>query len=148
MFILLCSASVCFSQSDSLTVSDDDLQRYMVTMDSVNHMKEALLREITAMVKHQPDMTNARYNTLSKIVDNPEQLKEAKATPQEIAFIKSVQARKEAGTAAITETFQAMAKDYVGATIYNRIKQGLATDETLKARYAALMAARDNKGSE
>lgn len=116
-------------------ISDEELEKYAVTMDSVEDMKASLLEDITEMVEKNEKMTNARYNDLSKIIDDEAALKEAKATPEEIAFIKDVAAKKEEGTKKIQETFQTMAKDYVGASSYNKIKDALKTNPELKKRY-------------
>ena len=62
-------------------------------------------------------------------------MKEAKATPEEVAFIKEVAAKKEEGTKKIQETFQSMAKEYIGASSYNKIKDALKTNPELKKRY-------------
>jgi hypothetical protein len=123
------------AQTESAEITDDQLEKYAVTMDSVNDMKASLLKDIEAMVKENEKMTNARYNELSKIADDPAALAKAKATPEEIAFIKEVAAKKEEGTAKIQETFQSMAKEYVGASDYNKIKKALATDPELQKRY-------------
>ena len=123
------------AQTESAEITDDQLEKYAVTMDSVNDMKASLLKDIEAMVKDNEKMTNARYNELSKIADDPAALAKAKATPEEIAFIKEVAAKKEEGTAKIQETFQSMAKEYVGASDYNKIKKALATDPELQKRY-------------
>lgn len=130
------------AQSDAATqeqVTDEELEKYAVTMDSINDMKQSLLEEITDMVKSNESITNARYNELSKIADDEAALAEAKATPEEIAFIKEVAAKKEEGTARIQETFQSMAKDYVGATSYNKIKKALESDDEVKKRYETFM---------
>lgn len=130
------------AQSDAATqeqVTDEELEKYAVTMDSINDMKQSLLEEITEMVKSNESITNARYNELSKIADDEAALAEAKATPEEIAFIKEVAAKKEEGTARIQETFQSMAKDYVGATSYNKIKKALESDDEVKKRYETFM---------
>lgn len=130
------------AQSDAATqeqVTDEELEKYAVTMDSINDMKESLLEEITEMVKGNDAITNARYNELSKIIDDEAALTEAKATPEEIAFIKEVAAKKEEGTTKIQETFQTMAKDYVGASSYNKVKKALASDEQVKKRYETFM---------
>ena len=123
------------AQAESAEITDDELEKYAVTMDSVNDMKATLLKDIEAMVKDNEKMTNARYNELSKIVDDEAALAKAKATPAEIAFMKEVAAKKEEGTAKIQETFQSMAKEYVGASDYNKIKKALATDPELQKRY-------------
>ena len=122
------------AQIESAEITDEQLEKYAVTMDSINDMKTSLLKDIEAMVKDNEKMTNARYNELSKIVDDEAALAKAKATPEEIAFIKEVAAKKEEGTARIQETFQSMAKEYVGASDYNKIKKALATDPELQKR--------------
>lgn len=116
-------------------ITDEELEKYAVTMDSVEDMKASLLEDITEMVESNEKMTNARYNDLSKIIDDEAALKEAKATPEEVAFIKDVVAKKEEGTKKIQETFQTMAKEYVGASSYNKIKDQLKTNPDLKKRY-------------
>jgi len=123
------------AQTESAEITDDELEKYAVTMDSVNDMKATLLKDIEAMVKDNEKMTNARYNELAKIVDDEAALAKAKATPAEIAFMKEVATKKEEGTAKIQETFQSMAKEYVGASAYNKIKKALATDPELQKRY-------------
>jgi hypothetical protein len=116
-------------------ITDEELEKYAVTMDSVEDMKASLLEDITEMVEANEKMTNARYNDLSKIIDDEAALKEAKATPEEIAFLNEVAAKKEEGTKKIQETFQTMAKEFVGASSYNKIKDELKTNPELKKRY-------------
>jgi alpha-glucosidase (family GH31 glycosyl hydrolase) len=123
------------AQPASTEITDAELEKYAVTMDSVNDMKQSLLDEITNMVKSNEKMTNARYNELSKILDDEAQLAKAKATPEEVAFMKAVAAKKEQGTARIQETFQTMAKDYVGASSFNKIKDALDADPEVQKRY-------------
>lgn len=127
------------AQTESGAITDDELEKYAVTMDSVNDMKASLLKDIEAMVKDNEKMTNARYNELSKIKDDEAALAKAKATPEEIAFIKEVAAKKEEGTTKIQETFQSMAKEYVGASAFNKIKKALPTDPELQKRYQSQM---------
>jgi hypothetical protein len=148
LFALLFVVQTIQAQSDSAQsesagaqteITDEELEKYAVTMDSVEDMKASLLEDITEMVKGNEKITNARYNELSKIIDDEAALTKAKATPEEIAFIKEVAAKKEEGTAKIQETFQSMAKDYVGASAYNKIKEGLDSDPELQKRYESQM---------
>lgn len=120
-------------------ITDEELKKYAVTMDSINDMKESLLEEIGSMVKENDKITNARYNELSKIMSDEAKLKEAKATPEEIEFMKQVADKKNQGTTEINETFQAMAKEYIGASSYNKVKKALATDPSLKSKYETLL---------
>ncbi len=127
------------SESDSSAISDEALEKYAVTMDSINDMKESLLEAITVKVKSNVKLTTARYNDLSKIIDDEAALKKSKATPKEVTFIKEVSTLKEEGTAKIQETFQTMAKDFVGASEFNKIKKSLASDPDVQKRYQAQM---------
>jgi len=142
-YITLLFVSFLITNSQSIfaqeQVTDEELKKYAVTMDSVNDMKASLLEEISAMVKANTGLTNARYNELSKIMNDEAKLAAAKATPEEIAFMKSIAEKKSEGTAEITQTLQTMAKEYVGATSYNKVKKALATDAELKAKYQTML---------
>lgn len=141
LFVLF--ASFLFANTQTLfaqeQVTDDELKKYAVTMDSINDMKESLLEEIGEMVKANEGLTNARYNELSKIMNDEAKLAAAKATEEEIAFMKKVAEKKNEGTAAISQTLQKMAKEYVGATSYNKVKKALATDTELKTKYQSML---------
>ncbi|HPH46292.1 MAG TPA: hypothetical protein PKU83_04745, partial [Chryseolinea sp.] len=126
------AANILFAQDE---ITDDELKKYAIAMDSIGDMKMSLLADISEMVKANTEMRNDRYNELSKIITDDAKLAEAKATPEEIAFIKEVAAKKAAGTAEITQTFQSLAKEYIGATSYNKVKKALTSDPEVKSRY-------------
>lgn len=132
---------------DDGSVADEELEKYAVMMDSVNDMKQTLLKDMTKMLKSNEKITNARYNELSKIIDDQAALTKAKAKPEEIAFVKEVATKKEEGTMRIQETFQSMAKDFVGASSFNKIKKALESDEDVKKRYEAQMQKLGSSGS-
>ncbi len=142
-YLLLLFVAVLVATSQSLfaqeQVTDEELKKYAVAMDSINDMKASLLEEISEMVKANESLTNARYNELSKIMDDEAKLAAAKATPEEIAFMKQVADKKNEGTAEITQTFQTLAKEYVGAASYNKVKKALATDTALKSKYQSML---------
>lgn len=131
------SAPAGNAQNQGATISDDELKKYAITRDSIDDMKETLMKELTAMVQNNDKVKVARYNELSKIIGNEAELTKANATPEEIAFVKEVAAKREAGTAKIQEMLQTMAKDYVGTTAYNKIKKALTTDPEVQKRYQA-----------
>lgn len=139
LFVLFMAVQNLQAQDATAEITDAELEKYAVTMDSINDMKASLLEDITEMVKDNEKMTNARYNELSKISDDEAALAKAKATPEEIAFLKEVAAKKEEGTAKIQKTFQSMAKEYVGASSYNKIKKALSSDSDVKKRYETFM---------
>jgi hypothetical protein len=125
---------------DTAGVSDEDLRKYAILMDSINDMKKSLLKEMGDMVKNNEGMTNARYNDLSKANGDEAKLKELNATDEEIAFVNQVNERKNEGATQISETFQTMAKDFIGVETYNEVKEALAADSEVKARYDEILA--------
>lgn len=143
ILLLLVTSQSIFAQEQ---VTDEELKKYAVTMDSINDMKASLLEEINAMVKENNKMTNARYNELSKIISDEAKLAEAKATAEEIAFIKQVVEKKNEGTNEINQTFQSMAKEYIGAASYNKVKKALTTDTQLKSKYESLLQELEKDG--
>lgn len=138
LFFVFCIISTATRAQDD-AVSDDDLRRYAVAMDSIEQMKKNLIETISDMVKGNENVSASRYNDLSKIIDDESKLTEAEATETEIAFIKAVAAKKEEETAKINETFQSLAKDYVGVKTYNAVKKALKEDDTVKEKYNAML---------
>ena len=126
-------------ETSDAEITDEELEKFAVTIDSVNDMQESLTKEVTELVKSNEKLTVARYNELYKIIGDDAQLATAKATPEEIAFVKEVMAKQEEGTEKIKETFQSLAKEYVGATSFNKIKKALASDSELQKRYQSFM---------
>ena len=122
------------------TITDEDLRKYAVVMDSVDAMKETLLSDISTKIKSNGKMKISRYNQLSKAVDDEAKLKELKATPEEIAFVKEVSTLKQDGAAKISETVESLANDIVGTTKYNKIKGSLEVDTTMRTRYDKIVS--------
>jgi predicted nucleic acid-binding Zn-ribbon protein len=73
-----------------VVVSDDELNKYATAMDSVNELTIQLMDSISLLVKNTTVMSAARYNELSRIVNNKIKLSEAKATAEEIIFVKYI----------------------------------------------------------
>ncbi|HRK54415.1 MAG TPA: hypothetical protein PK185_10915 [Cyclobacteriaceae bacterium] len=132
-------STMAIAQDDAIT--DEDLKKYAVAMDSIENMKGHLIETITEMVKGNEEVSASRYNELSKIIDDETKLAEAEATEVEIEFVKSVAAKKEEETAKINEAFQSLAVDYIGAKTYNAVKKALIEDEEIMAKYKAITEA-------
>ncbi len=135
LFLIVVNAH---AQTD-VTVTDEELTKYATAMDSVNELTVELMDSITLMVKNTTVMNAARYNDLSKIIGDESKLAEAKATPEEIDFVKSVVDYKSKGTSEINAAFQSLAKEYVGAATFNKVKKALGSDAELKSKYERLM---------
>lgn len=138
-FLLACFGNIAFAQdATDEGISDEELKRYAVAMDSVEDMKATLMAKITEKVESTDLMENSRYNDLTKIIDDEAALKAAEATPEEIAFVKEISVMKDEGAKEIKDTFMAMAKEYVTASTYNRVSKALKSDPEVKTRYQAI----------
>lgn len=147
-FVFIACLSPAWAQQSQEPVSQEELMKYAVAMDSINSMTQDLLQTITEMVKENEKISAARYNELSKIIEDETKLTEANATPEEIAAVKEVVAVKMDGTAKIQETFRALANDYVGAAVYNKVRSALASDQELKSKYEAILTELKKDDSE
>lgn len=148
LFPLVTLFTISVALAQETTVSDEELTKYATAMDSINEMSADVKIMITDMVKNGSAMTATRYNEISKIISDETKLAEAKATPEEISFVKEVATKRDEESAKINLAFQSLAKDYVGAATYNKVKKALASDPELKVKYDSLMTemAKDNPG--
>jgi hypothetical protein len=139
--------STSVGSTGDATITDDDLRKYAEVMDSVETMKETLLSDISTKIKSNGKIKVSRYNQLSKAVDDEAKLKELKATPEEIAFVKEVGTMKTEGAAKISETVESLATDYVGTEKYNKIKSSLEIDTAMRTRYDKIVSEMESKES-
>jgi hypothetical protein len=119
----------------SKEITDDDLKKYAVTMDSVAAMQESLRQIVAETVQKNTVMEISRYNELFKIADDEARLKEKKVTPEEIAFLKQIDDLRKVNIERINASYQSLAKEYVGLKAFNAIRKSLNSDQELKARY-------------
>jgi hypothetical protein len=125
--------------SQNLAVTDDELLKYATTMDSVSAMQASARQELGEMIQSKGIMDVQRYNALNKIINDPTQLETAKATPEEIAFVKEVTAKQQEEVDKIKTTYQTLAKDYVTPKVFNKVKKAVETDPQVRKRYDSLM---------
>lgn len=131
--LLLLAAAGTKAQTNEIT--DEDLKKYAVTMDSVQDMQTSLQELVAETVRANTVMPVARYNELFKFTNDEAKLKENNATPEEIAFLKQIEDLRKVNIERINQTYQALAKDYVGLKTFNAIRKSLQSDQELKARY-------------
>jgi hypothetical protein len=139
---------VSMAQTSTPGFSDVDLKNYAIVMDSVEGMKKAVTATITEMVQKNTVMSVPRYNELFKIADDQAKLAEAKATPEEVAFVKQVADKRKEETAKINAVFQALVKDKIGLTKYSAIKKSLESDADVKAKYESITNDLNTKGGK
>lgn len=127
------------------SITDEDLKKYAMTMDSIEGMQETLRQIVAENVQKNTVISVQRYNELFKIFDDQTKLKEANATPEEITFIKQINDLRTVNLSRINTTYQSLAKDFVGLKAFNAIRKSLNTDKSLKARYDNLSKDSDTK---
>jgi hypothetical protein len=123
------------SKAQTTQITDEDLKKYAVTMDSVEAMQESLRQIVAEAVQKNTVMPVARYNELFKIIDDEAKLKEANATKEETEFVHQINDLRKMNIERINTTYQSLAKDYVGLKAFNAIRKSLQSDQALKARY-------------
>jgi hypothetical protein len=133
--------------ASSGAISDEDLRKYAVAMDSVKGMQLTLNDIIAEMVQRNTVMPVQRYNELFKVADDQAKLAEKKATPEEVAFLKECADKRAEEMVRVNATYQALVKEYVGVKTFNTIKKSLASDETLKAKYDAISKEIESKSA-
>jgi hypothetical protein len=129
-------------------ITDEDLRKYAITMDSIKGMQATLQEILAQMVRENKVMKVQRYNELFKLADNEAKLTEAQATAEEKQFLKDVAEKRKEETARINATYQGLAKDYVGLKAFNTIRKSLETDQELKAKYESISKEVESKGGE
>lgn len=142
---LLLLLAVSSKAQTSSEISDDDLKKYAVTMDSIEGMQESLREIVAEVVRANTVMPVNRYNELFKIAQDQAKMKEANATPEEVAFLKQIDDLRKTNIERINATYQALAKDYVGLKTFNAIRKSLQSDQQLKARYDNLSKDAESK---
>lgn len=137
--VILMVTGITVLAQEKKEVTDDELIRYATAMDSINEMSASVRIKLAEMVKENPDITPSRYNELSKIAGDDAKLAAANATPKEIEVIRQVAEVKAEETARINETYQALAKEYVTPTVFNKVKKALIEEPGVKVRYDSLI---------
>lgn len=142
---LLLLVSIGSKAQTGTQISDEDLTKYAVTMDSIQGMQESLRQLVAEVVQTNTAMSVARYNELFKIAEDEAKMKEANATPEEVTFLKQIDDLRKVNIERINATYQALAKDYVGLKTFNAIRKSLQSDQQLKTRYDNLSKAKESK---
>lgn len=134
--------------SGEVEITDEDLRKYAIVMDSVEAMKKDLLSRLSSKIKSNPDMKVARYNELNKAMKDEAELEKVKATDKEITFMKELDSMKVEGATKISERVEVLATDFVGTEKYNKIRSTLEGDTNLRTRYDKVRKELDSEESD
>lgn len=124
------------SEGEEQKVTNDELRRYAIAMETVELMKQDLSRLVNEMIKNQEGVSGNRYAELDK-ASNEAELKEMGANETEVDFWKQVKKEKDKRKEEIQTTFKTLAKRAVGngGKTYKEVKKAIANDPDVKQRY-------------
>ncbi len=149
LFTMLTLGSLNLFAQEEEPITEEDLKKYAVTMDSIDAMKDNIKTVMGDMIKSNENITTKRYNEVTKAINDEEKLKEIEATEEEIAFVNSIITTRDEMTAEIKSTLSTMVKEYIGSVkLYNRIKKELKSDEELKSQYDEILAEVQAEGGD
>lgn len=132
---LLMGVVVNVSNAQSEEITDENLRRYAIMMESVDAMKAEISAVTNDMIKSQEGMTGKRYLELSKGEGDA-------ATEFEQKFMETITAMQDERKEAIGSVVQILATKMLpdGGKAYKAIKAAISSDEAVKARYEAILA--------
>ncbi|MEQ9120795.1 hypothetical protein [Fulvivirga sp.] len=132
---LLMGVVVNVSNAQSEEITDENLRRYALLMESVDAMKAEISVALNDMIKNQEGMTGKRFSELSKGEGEA-------ATEFETKFMATIEEMKEDRIDAIKQVNQLLATKMLpdGGKTYKAIKAAIDSDEAVKARYEVILA--------
>lgn len=139
--LLTLAASLTVSAQDlSSTISDEELKQYAMVMDSINDLTEQLKTTLARLIKNNPKLSEKRYNQLSQLGNDQEKLKEAKATPEELAALQEINLKRTEETIKLSEALKSLTTEKLGSATYNKLRNAVKSDPEVKARYDKILA--------
>jgi hypothetical protein len=143
MKLIRFSAAILITMIFSLSVNaqkitDDDLKKYITVMDSIEVLKNRLTTSMNNLAKGNDKISSNRYNALIQIINNETKLLEAKATPDEIDYVKKAVVKRDEEMLKFQTTYQSLLHDYIGEAAFASIRSNLKTDANLKRKYDSL----------
>lgn len=139
LFLILFTIPLSLHAQQPDSVTNEELTKYVVMMDSVETLKKQLTELSSKIVNGNSKISAQRYGQLVSAIDNAEKLKEIKATPDEIAYVKKGVAQRNEQTLKFQNGFSSLMNEYVGFHTFNKVRKAIANDPKVKARYDAEM---------
>lgn len=133
VIVLLTTVAAKAQKRDSVT--NEELHKYAVVIDSLETLKKSRAEMSTRFAKGNNKITPSRYTQLLPIIDDNKKLSEAKATADEIAYVKDAMAKLTQAQQTFQTTFNELVAKYVGYDTYNKVKKAIAADKHVKDRY-------------
>ncbi len=133
IFIAAVLGVFAFGKTMAQDISNDDLYKYAIVMETKNMFQSELSSQITEYVEGQAPEIKNRYNALAG--------GEAPANDSEKQFIDQVNKMKSERSGEFGDAFKTMIKRVLGAETYSAVKKGVANDAAVKERYNMIVQA-------
>ncbi len=123
-------------------ITDENLRRYAIMMETVDAMKQEISDQTNMLIKNQEGMDGKRYLELAKTKGDAAQLEAIEAKDYEIKFLEVVTKMQDERKDAISEVVTIMATKMMpdGGKAYKEVKAAVDSDADVKARYEAIKA--------
>ena len=137
--LLILTALSLVSNLSNAQVTDAELRKYIVVMDSIETLKNHHTEKIDKLSTSNSKISPARFNALIPIINDQAKLTEANATPEEIASVKKAAVTRDAETLKFQQAFQSLILNYIGNDTFTKVRNALKSDARLKKKYDSLM---------
>ncbi|MDQ3535173.1 MAG: hypothetical protein M3421_06060 [Bacteroidota bacterium] len=138
------ATSTTFAQS----VSDDELRKYAVVMDSIDAMKLNIQDDYNAMIQEEESMQGGRrFVEIQQVGDDSVRLSELNVTEMELETFNKIQQKYAEMTSEFKENYTNLIKEDLGAALYNKVNKALKDDSEVKNRYDSILEEVKAEGS-
>ncbi|MDQ3393573.1 MAG: hypothetical protein M3512_05605 [Bacteroidota bacterium] len=139
------ATSSTFAQS----VSDDELNKYAVVMDSIDAMKRNIQDDYNAMIQEEELMQGGRrFVEIQQVGDDSVRLTELNVTEMELEAFNKIQEKYTEMTTDFKESYTNLIKEDLGAALYNKVTKALKDDSEVKNRYDSILEEVKAEGTE
>ena len=139
-FLSVCLLSILSIKTYAQEVTDADLYKYAIVMETLDLFQDELSAQITEYVEQQDAAIKNRYNELAG--------GETPANDTEKQFIDNVNKMKDERTEEFKGALNTMIKRVLGADTYKTVNSAIKSDP-VKSRYAEIVQTiRSAKGDE
>lgn len=133
--------SVNFAKAQEVAeVSDEELKKYAVVMDSIEVMKSTMADKYNERIKSEASMDGGkRFKAIDECGGDAEKLKAANVTAEELAVYQDIKNYYDSLVNDFKATYPELIKsELLGAATYNKVKKAL-NDAAVKQRYEAVL---------
>src|SRR5688572_1420248 len=113
LFAVIFFSTITFSFTYAQKISDEELTKYRIVMDSLEVLKNQLTVTINTLSKGSK-ISHDRFNKLMPIINDQAKLSEAHATADEIEHVKKAVAIRNEETIKFQKAYQELIYDYLG----------------------------------